>query len=93
MPVYRPRFKSRCRQVGGSVLIQQNLGNLIHPISPAPSNPTTPACKALQRHDPRSPAAPEGSMTKEAALVNLDYVQEVLIISGSKRAAETGYVG
>ena len=82
-----PGFESRCRQVDGSVLIQppcRNLGNFVHPMLPVPSNPhcpawkgrpTTPACKVLQSHCPNSPAAPKESMTKEAALVNQDYVQ------------------
>ena len=67
-----PGFESRCRQVGGSVLIQppfRNLGNFVHPISPAPSNPhwpawkgrpTIPAFKVLQSHGPQSPS-PSGT--------------------------------
>ena len=72
-----PGFKSRCRQVGSSVLVQppcRNLGNFIHPISPAPSNPHWPAWKGrptpLQSHGPQSPMPPKESMTKEAAEVN-----------------------
>ena len=56
-----------------------HLGNFVHPISAAPSNPNWPAwkgrpnitaCKALQSHGPQSPSAPRESMIKEAALVN-----------------------
>ena len=94
-----PEFESRCRQVGGSVLIQppcRKVGKFVHPISPVPSNPpwpawngrpTTPACKALQSYGPQSPASSKESMTKAAALVHCDYVQGVPRISRSKRAA------
>ena len=71
----RPGFESRSRQVDWFGKCQ-HLGNFVHPISSAPhwpawkGRPTTPARKPLQSHGPQSPAAPNESVIKEAALVN-----------------------